>query len=281
VPAGARIVAVRLELNVSRTAVAVAFDVEAHRVLRNWGEGTSNAGGQEGQGAPATTNDATWRHALYPGTLWTNLGGDFAAVPSCMISTPPLGLATSPPSAAMNADVQYWRDNPTQNFGWLLKTDELVPYKTRRFDSREAGAGSIHPTLTVSYLVPGQAASAWGQGCPGNGGPFTDALSGLPVGGQTAQLVLSNGPSGALAAHLFALGWDPIGVPLLPQCPLYLATGTIVTHGCVLLDAAGFASTPYAIPPGFPGLMLIGQAAALDNSPQGFVLSNAWIAVLN
>jgi hypothetical protein len=68
---------------------------------------------------------------------------------------------------------------------------------------------------------------------------------------------------------------------MLPQCRLYLPPGTMVTHNLVVLDPAGFVSTPYPVPPGFPGLMLVGQAAALDNSPQGFVLSNAWIAVLN
>jgi len=281
VPAGARILSARLGLNVSRTAVAVYFDVTAHRVLRDWGEGTSNAGGQEGQGAPATTNDATWRHARWNGTLWTNLGGDFAAAPSCAISTPPLGLATSPVSSGMNDDVQHWLDNPTQNFGWLLRTDELVAYKTRRFDSREAGPGSVPPSLTVSYLVPGQAAAPWGQGCPGNGAPFSYALSGLPIGGNPASLVQSNGPPGGLAANLFALGWDPLGSPLLPQCSCYLPLGSTVTHGFVTLDAAGAAATPYQIPSGFPGVMLVGQSAALDNSPAGYVLSNAWIAVLN
>jgi len=281
VPAGARILSARLSLNVSRTAVASNFDVFAHRVLRDWGEGTSNAGGQEGQGTVATTNDATWLHAFYPATLWTNLGGDFVPLPSCAISTPSIGIATSPIAAGMNTDVQYWLDNPGQNFGWLLKTDELVPYKVRRFDSREAPPGNTSPSLVVSYLVPGQLAATWGQGCPVNGSPFQFAFSGLPIGNATANLVQTNGPSGALAVNLFALDFVPSGLPLLPQCSLYLPLGALVTHNFVLLDAAGFGSTTYQVPSGFPGVMLAGQSAALDSSPQGYVLSNAWIVVLN
>lgn len=281
VPTGARVVSVRLDMNVSRTAVPLSFDVMAHRVLRNWGEGTSNAGGQEGSGAAATAGDATWRHSVYPSTLWTNLGGDFVATPSCPISTPSFGIASSPVAASMNADVQGWLENPAQNFGWLLKTDELVAYKTRRFDSREAPLGSVPPTLTISYLLPGQATSV-GQGCPVNGQPFQATFAGAPVGGTSAQLLQSNGPPNGLAANLFALNFDPVGMPLLPQCSLYLpSSGLMVTHNLLTLDGAGNGSTPYPVPLGYPGVLLVGQTAALDNSPQGYVLSNAWIALLN
>ena len=46
--------------------------IELHKLMVDWGEGASNANGKEGQGAPATTNDATWRHRFYGATFWTS-----------------------------------------------------------------------------------------------------------------------------------------------------------------------------------------------------------------
>jgi hypothetical protein len=282
VPAGARIVAATLTVSVTRTAIGSPTALQIHRVLANWGEGTSNASGQEGRGTTATTNDATWLHAFYPGTFWSTPGGDFAAAESCSMPMSLFGPASSPPAAGMIADVQSWLDHPPQNFGWLLTNDELVPYIAYRYDSREAPVGGAPPVLTVRWLLPGQAAANIGQGCPVSGSPFTFALSGLPLGGTTVVLAQSNGPPGSLAANLLALSFDPAGSPLLPQCPLLLPPGGMVTQGIVTLDNAGAASTPYALLSGYAGVLLAGQSAALDpGSPQGFVLSNAWVAVLN
>ena len=95
-------------------------------------------------------------------------------------------------------------------------------------------------------------------------------------------LALSNGPPGSPAANLLALSFDPAGSPLLPQCPLLLPPAGIVTLGIVTLDNVGAASTPYPLFSGYTGVLLAGQSAALDpSSPQGFVLSNAWVAVIN
>ena len=61
IPAGSTITSVSLSMNMSRT-ISDTRTVELHKLLADWGEGTSNADAQEGQGAPATPNDATWRH---------------------------------------------------------------------------------------------------------------------------------------------------------------------------------------------------------------------------
>jgi hypothetical protein len=281
VPAGARIIGATLTVSVTRTAIGSPTALEIHRVLANWGEGSSNASGQEGRGTTATTNDATWLHAFYPGTFWSAPGGDFAAAVSCSMPMSLFGPASSPPDAGMIADVQSWLDQPAQNFGWLLKNDELVPYIAYRFDSREAPVGGAPPVLTVDWLLPGQAAATIGQGCPVGGLPFTFALSGLPLGGTTAALAQSNGPPGGPAANFLSLSFDPAGSPLLPQCPLLLPPGGLVVLGIITLDNAGAASTPYPLASGYAGTLLAGQSAALDpSSPQGFVLSNAWVAVL-
>jgi len=54
VPAGSTITSVTLTLNMSKTPSNTARTVELHRLLADWEEGTSQASGEEGTGAPAT-----------------------------------------------------------------------------------------------------------------------------------------------------------------------------------------------------------------------------------
>ena len=79
VPAGSTITSVALTLNMSRTPSGTSRTVELHRLLADWGEGTSQASGQEGMGAPATTNDATWRHRFSNTIFWTTKAETFPA----------------------------------------------------------------------------------------------------------------------------------------------------------------------------------------------------------
>ena len=64
VPAGSTINSVTLTLYMSRTQ---AGDVSnsLHRLLADWGEGNSDAGGQEGGGDSSQLNDASWRYRFY------------------------------------------------------------------------------------------------------------------------------------------------------------------------------------------------------------------------
>jgi len=64
IPAGSTIIAVTLTMNMSMTH-AGPETVELHKLLADWGEGTSHAPMGEGDGAPATPNDATWRHRFF------------------------------------------------------------------------------------------------------------------------------------------------------------------------------------------------------------------------
>ena len=64
VPAGATITGANLSLTMSKTR-AGGEDVKLHKVLADWGEGTSNAPGQEGRGTAATTGDATWTNSSW------------------------------------------------------------------------------------------------------------------------------------------------------------------------------------------------------------------------
>src|SRR6184192_726842 len=103
IPAGSTITGVTLSMNMSRTPLSVAYPVELHKLLADWGEGTSMASGEEGDGAPATPNDATWRHRFFDTIFWTNEGGDFSATVSASQSVGPIGQYTWS-SAQMVAD---------------------------------------------------------------------------------------------------------------------------------------------------------------------------------
>jgi hypothetical protein len=277
VPAGARVVDASLSLYCSRWNGASPLRILLHRALADWGEGTSNAPGQEGQGAAATTNDVTWLHRFYPNTFWTTPGGDYAPVPSGWSDTVYQGNTFRGPGMA--ADVQSWLDNPSANFGWLLKTQVPNYRDVRRFDTREST--SNRPVLTVTYIVRG-AGTTFGAGCLGsNNQPLSLQVAGAPVGGTTLQLDVANGQPGSLMANGLALDFGP-GLPVYQGCNLYMAPpGAIVAHNLLLLSPAGTSTTPLPVPIGLGGLFVAAQAAAFDTVlPAGFVLSNAWLGLL-
>jgi hypothetical protein len=149
IPPGSTIVAVSLTMNMSMTP-AGALTVELHKLLADWGEGTSHAPMGEGDGAPATPNDATWRHRFFDTIFWTNEGGDFSATVSASQSVGGIGQYTWT-SAQMVADVQSWLDDPASNFGWLVLGDESAAATAKRFDTRESASP---PMLTIQY-IPG------------------------------------------------------------------------------------------------------------------------------
>ena len=147
IPPGSIITSVTLSMNMSRTISETPRIVELHKLLADWGEGTSHAPGEEGDGAPATTNDATWRHRFFDTIFWAMQGGDFSPTVSASQSVGPLGQYTWS-SAQMVADVQSWVNNPAGNFGWLVLGDESAAGTTKRFDTRESASP---PVLTIEY----------------------------------------------------------------------------------------------------------------------------------
>ena len=149
IPAGSTITAVTLTLNMSMTP-AGAETVELHKLLADWGEGTSHAPQGEGDGAPATPNDATWRHRFFDTIFWNTQGGDFSATVSATQSVVGIGQYMWS-STQMVADVQAWVDDPTSNFGWLVLGNETTAATAKRFDTRESASP---PMLTIQY-TPG------------------------------------------------------------------------------------------------------------------------------
>ena len=147
IPPGATITAASLSLNMSRTPTNTAYVMELRKLLADWGEGTSIAPGEEGDGAPATPNDATWRHRFFDTMFWSAQGGDFSATVSASQLVGLVGQYTWS-SAQMVADVQAWLDNPASNLGWLVLGDETAIATAKRFDTRESASP---PMLTIEF----------------------------------------------------------------------------------------------------------------------------------
>lgn len=150
VPAGARVDSVVLRLNVSREMIG-AHPASLHRVLRAWGEGSSNANNQEGSGAAAAGGDATWVHAFFDTLAWQTPGGDFEPQPSATVEIEGTGSYEWGSTPAMVADVQAWLDDPASNFGWIVIGNEQAAGTAKRFDSREHADEAVRPALVVYY----------------------------------------------------------------------------------------------------------------------------------
>jgi hypothetical protein len=151
IPFGSTITDAKLTLYMSKTSVGPQ-PVELHRLLKDWGEGASHAPGEEGSGGAAAAGDATWLHAFYDTSFWTNVGGDFEPLAS---ASEIVGAADfySWTSQQMASDVQSWLDAPSDNPGWLLLGNEAVS-SAKRFDSRTNVTVGNRPVLTVQYKAP-------------------------------------------------------------------------------------------------------------------------------
>jgi hypothetical protein len=130
-------------------------DVSLYRVLADWGEGSlsfSSGGG----GVPATTNDATWNYRFYNTAAWTNPGGDFTPTATAT-TTMGFGGPYSWMSNDVATDVQGFLDRPSQNFGWMLKGDELNSNSAKKLDSRESVTAANRPTVHINFTMGGDA----------------------------------------------------------------------------------------------------------------------------
>jgi hypothetical protein len=162
VPAGATITDVTLTMWDVR-GLNGAQTIGLHRVLADWGQGTSFFNG--GVGGPAAQNDATWFARFYDASnpamspAWTTPGGDFDPTVSgtTVVTDHPSStemafswLGSANPQ--MVADVQSWLDDPASNFGWLLQGDESTGQTAKRFNSVEAAA-AFRPTLAITFTA--------------------------------------------------------------------------------------------------------------------------------
>jgi FtsP/CotA-like multicopper oxidase with cupredoxin domain len=206
IPAGSTITSVTLALNMSKTPSNTARTIELHRLLADWGEGTSQASGGEGAGAPATPNDATWRHRFFDAIFWTTQGGDFSATVSASQSVGPIGSYTWS-SAEMVADVQSWLDSPTTNFGWLARGDESAIATAKRFDTRES---TNPPVLTIEYTgvapTPSPSASPTATSTP----TPTPSITPTPTPTTTATPTITPTPTASPTPFSHPLLFPPV-----------------------------------------------------------------------
>lgn len=231
IPAGSTVTSVTLRLRCTR-ATSGTRSMTLHRVLTDWGEGTSDSGQDGGTGSEATIGDATWTHAQWPGTLWTTVGGDFAATASASQSVSGTGYYTWGSTAGLIADVQAWVDLPSSNFGWLVRGVESVNQTAKRFSSRENSTTANRPLLTVQYTPPPPSPGAVPDGADVPGAPLL--VDRLPGG----DLELSWGPSCLAEGSDFAVYEGEIGA-FASHAPITCSTGglTQATFAPSLLDA--------------------------------------------
>jgi len=168
IPAGSTINSVEVDLvlaDVSGGETSATRTIGLHKLLGDWGEGTSGWGlgpGGTGQGFGAITgeNPATWKYQFYNADEWTIAGGDIAGTASATasvgsdVNSTYTWLSTS----TLVADVQGWVNDPLSNFGWLLMGDEGANGTFRTFWSREADLkGAVYadyePRLVIDYTT--------------------------------------------------------------------------------------------------------------------------------
>lgn len=154
IPPGSVVTEVELQLYMSKS-ISGDQPVALHRLLQDWGEGTSDAEAEEGTGAPSTPGDATWLHTFYDNLFWTATGGDFVQTASATTTVGlNVGWYTWTTTTGLVADVQSWVDQPDQNFGWLLMGNERDGTTAKRFNTRENGDPSTVPVLSITFIPP-------------------------------------------------------------------------------------------------------------------------------
>jgi spore coat protein A len=149
IPPGAWVESASLQLYCNQATGS--FAVELHRMNADWGEGTSDATGDESSGAAATIGDATWLFRFYNTLSWISPGGDFLSTSSGTRSIASSNAFFTWSSAGVVADVQGWVAAAGSNFGWILIGDEASTANVQRFDSRQSSTAANRPVLTVTY----------------------------------------------------------------------------------------------------------------------------------
>ena len=186
IPAGATIVSVQLGLTFGMAAGSggtlgngdqTPRQIDLLRMTSDWIEGASGTGstsiGGTGQGFAANAGAPTWNNRVHPSTPWSTAGGggDFvgAVSASTVVGNPTTNAVfTWGSTASMVADVQAWLDNPSQNFGWILKAnDESATQSFRAFFTHNSTNADFRPTLNVTYVPEPSALALLASGALG------------------------------------------------------------------------------------------------------------------
>lgn len=155
IPAGAVIDSVSVSFVQNKIGPGLDANFELRKLTRTWGEGSVVG---IGQGAAAGAGDATWNSAANGSTSWTTAGGDFGSVSATTGFSSTNTTYTFSSTSALIADVQNWLNNPSTNFGWLIKATDEVAVNARELGSRE-GPANQRPSLVINYTVVPEPAS--------------------------------------------------------------------------------------------------------------------------
>ncbi len=141
IPAGSTVTSVVLRLMVVKVpgfggAVDSTFDL--FRLQADWAEGAKTGN----NGFLATAGEVTWNSRIHGSATWTAPGAASDAVTTASASTAVGSTAYTPYSwsgGGVISDVQFWLENPAQNFGWLMRSQaEGTPRTVRGFASRQS-----------------------------------------------------------------------------------------------------------------------------------------------
>ncbi|NOS99538.1 MAG: DNRLRE domain-containing protein [Phycisphaerales bacterium] len=264
VPAGATINTARLTLSMNKT-VSVGQAVNVHRLLTDWGEGGSDAVGNEGTGTASAAGDATWLHSQFGALTWGTPGGDFNPAASAGTMVAGVGVYDWS-SAQLAADVRDMLDHPAGNFGWILIGNESATFTAKRFHS---GEGSSPPTLTVDYTPAAPDGDADGVPDADDNCPMAPNADQLDPDADGAGSACDNCPQTftAVAAQTNTDG-DAFG-DACDNCPLVPNPAQTDTDGDLIGDACDPTPNGGAPPP--PPPIDVGEDDDVDSMPAEIV----------
>lgn len=162
IPAGSIITSATLTMHVNWFRGG-GLNISLFPLTNSWREGPANAGGGEfgggGGGSASEPGDVTWIHRWVGGPLWNAPGGDFSSTAAATTNVSGVGFYNWS-GDGMVANVQSWLDNPSSNFGWMMKAPETSVGNAKRFDARESSVAEFRPKMVVTYTIPTPGAAA-------------------------------------------------------------------------------------------------------------------------
>lgn len=108
--------------------------VELYRLTAEWNE-----------------NNARWGRRMMSQN-WANAGGDFVDQASAQTQLAGADqFYTFDSTSDLAADIEFWRQNPGQNFGWIMIASEPQGQTFKRMASSEMGSPVFRPELSITY----------------------------------------------------------------------------------------------------------------------------------
>ncbi len=174
VPTGATINGASLRITQDRQGPGGPSQLNVHRVIASWGEGTSTG---TGGGGFATIGDATWTHRFHDTVLWTTPGGDFESTVLASLTPGGSGNQSFSSTPRLVSAVQGWTTSPANNFGFIIKEAAVNIGSAARFYTRESVDPATRPMLSVDFTRP---VSSWSADAAGTWGNLANWTGGVP-----------------------------------------------------------------------------------------------------